>query len=95
MTKLTKTLAKEWLTLIGGILIGFLLVPALVYAFFSPASYTSSHSLGDAYKELTGMLFGKGGRSEVWVAIAIVLGPYLLYQFGRSIMWAIRTMKEH
>ena len=98
MTKIAKTLAKEWLTLTGGIVVGFLLIPAFGYVFLSPAEYTSSHSLIDVYGEvisnLISNLFGKEGSSGVWIAIAIILGPYFLFQFGRSIIWAIRTMKE-
>jgi len=94
MTKIAKTLAREWLTLTGGIVVGFLLIPAFFYVFLSPAEYTSSHSLIDAYGALISALFGKEGSSGVWIAIVIILGPYFLYQFGRSIIWAFRTMKE-
>jgi hypothetical protein len=94
MTTIAKTLAREWLTLTAGIVVGFFLVPAFVYVFLSPAEYTSKHSLMDHYGYLIGMLFGKRGGSDIWVAVAIILCPYLLFQFGRSIIWAIRTVKN-
>jgi ABC-type spermidine/putrescine transport system permease subunit I len=80
-----KRLAKEWLTLIAGLMVGFLVVPTFFYIFISPADYTSSHSLIDAYKEVI---------KERGEAIVIGFGPYLLYQFARSVFWAIKALKE-
>ena len=80
MSNLRKLVAREWLTLIVGVLFGFFVLPALVYALFSPASYTATHSLFEGYGELTGLLFGKNHR-DAFIGLTIVLGPYIVYQF--------------
>lgn len=89
-----KILAREWLTLIVGFLVGFFVLPIFIYTFISPADYTSHHSLIEGYKELIGMLFGKEGNTEVLIAMTIILSPYLLYQFVRSVLWAIKSIRE-
>jgi hypothetical protein len=94
MSRFAKTMAKEWLTLIGAIIGGFAIVPMFLYVFLSPAEYTSKNSLLDIYKELFNLIKGENGRAGVFTAIVVVFGPYLLYQFGRSIVWAIREVRE-
>jgi len=90
---LKRILAKEWLTFITGLLVGFLFVPTFIYTFISPQDYKSRNSLIEAYKELIGLFFGKEGRDGVLLSIAVIFGPYLFYQFVRSILWAIKTVR--
>lgn len=91
MTKITKIVAREWVTLIGGLTAPFFSVPMLFYM-FNP-EWASKHSLIDFYNEFIQMLLGNTNKGEFWISIALILGPYCLYQFGRSISWSIRTMK--
>jgi hypothetical protein len=92
---LKKVLAREWLTLVAGFLVGFSLVPIFVYTFISPKDYTSRHSLTDAYTELLSWLFGKEGGGGILISMAIILAPYLLYQFARSVFWSIQAMRKN
>jgi uncharacterized membrane protein len=87
-------LAREWLTLIVGFLAGFPLV-LVIYTFISPADYTSHHSLIDVYKELISIFFGEKGSEKLLTTMAIILSPYLVYQFTRSVLWAIKTIREN
>jgi hypothetical protein len=91
---LKRILAKEWLALIAGLIVGFLFVPTFIYTFISPQDYKSRNSLIEAYKELIGLLFGKEGGDGVLLSMAIIFGPYLFYQFIRSVLWAIKTVKR-
>lgn len=87
-----RTIARERLFLNIGFFAGVALVPLLAYSFLSPDSYTESHALHEAYVEFLGILLGSEGIGTVLLAAAIALLPYFVFQFGRSIMWAIRTV---
>ena len=78
--------------LLGGTAFGFFVVPLFFYVFLSPADYTSTHTLLQAYGEMIRTLSGNQGRTGRWIALAITLGPYLLFQLGRSVVWAVRTV---
>jgi hypothetical protein len=85
-----RCLAKEWLTLVIGLFAG-LLVPLLVRAAVGVFIYIPS-TVGRDYREFLGMLFASRGvdRRFAW---AVVLGPYVMYQFWRSIIWAVKTFR--
>ena len=89
-----KIIAREWLKLI----IGIVFVPitiglfAVVGAFISPDRYIST-SLGDVYVAFFGPLFDKGHPDRL-IVLAIILGPYFIYQFVRSLIWACKTSNE-
>jgi len=94
MRNLRTTLAREWLTLLAAIAFGALILPTLFYLLFSPAEYKLNHSLIDGYAELFDIIFGNDRRAAATVGVPIFLGPYLLYQFIRSIRWSIRTIRD-
>ena len=89
-----RVIAREWLYLVLGFFVGLVIMPPLLYMFLSPDSYTATHTLGKAYLELFETLLGGDGFGSVLLAILIVLVPYLLYQFGRSIIWALRVVRN-
>ena len=74
-----KTVAREWLILVGLSGLGFGIYVALTILF-----------------ETTNLLsedFGFLLRDVEWLW-GFVLGPYLLAQFARSLMWAIRVTRQ-
>jgi hypothetical protein len=89
-----KTLAIEWLILTGWIIFGLLVIPTFIYFFLSPAEYKINHSMIDIYKDLLGGIFGEKGIIGFWISTTIIFGSYLLFQFARSIIWAIKTIKK-
>jgi hypothetical protein len=78
--RLKKIIAKEWLTLMGFLLIGFTALPALIMAFGGQIKMGLFYSA----------LFSGSDRAISWL---VALSPYILYQFLRSLIWAIRTLK--
>ncbi len=87
-----QTIAREWLKLIGGLVVGLTMVLPFIYTFVSPDTYKSKHSIGDAYSEWLDMLLFQGVDDSL-VALVIILGPYICYQFVRSLVWAYKTLK--
>ena len=87
-TSLKKILAREWLTLIVGLLVGFLVVPSFLYTFGPDVS------LIDFYIEVLGSLFGYEGSRSMLITMAVLLAPYFVYQFARSVLWAIKAVRE-
>jgi len=73
---------------------GFLICTNFYLHIHHPQDYKSRNSLIEAYKELIGLLFGKEGGGGVLLLMAIIFGPYLFYQFIRSVLWAIKTVKR-
>lgn len=84
-----RVIAREWLYLILGFLVGLGPVPLFLYLFLSPDSYT----LSKFYLDLFEALFS-GRGSEVVVVILVMLAPYLLFQFGRSEKWALGVVRS-
>jgi hypothetical protein len=95
-----RRLAGEGLILIIGVAVGILLVP-LVFVFRG-----SSLPIGELYLGLLSVMFrGKSpvfkstalvswqsvSAGDVFWAWAYVLAPYAVYQFVRSIVWAVKT----
>ncbi|PCI67313.1 MAG: hypothetical protein COB26_10200 [Piscirickettsiaceae bacterium] len=87
-----KIIAQEWLKLIIGIIVGLIVVTPFVYTFLSPESYTTSHTLSYAYEELFEMLFDNSIKDRP-LAWSLVLAPYFIYQFLRSLVWAYKASK--
>ena len=75
-----KTVAREWLRLVGlsGLGLGILLVVGLI------------GGVEGLFSEVIDILF----IDVRWWAWGIVMGPYLLVQFSRSLMWAIRVIRK-
>jgi hypothetical protein len=77
-----KVVAREWLYFIGGMFIGFLCMPILlmvIYPNFSPLVFW-----------VTLLSFGRGA----WLGWLDVLLPYGAFQVIRSILWALKMMRE-
>lgn len=99
-----KIIAREWLKLIIGLIFGLIIAPGLVYTFLASDEYTSTHSLGDMYGEIDlGEIdlyedifkpFFSCTGSERLMILAIILGPYFIYQFVCSLIWACKTSNE-
>jgi hypothetical protein len=91
-----KYLAKEWLTLVICLLVGFLLPLVLILVLDVFAS-GGGMKIGEGYAEFLSDLFApKGTRSSGpgrLLATVFVLGPYAIYQFGRSIAWAVKALR--
>ena len=86
MNPATKSIiAKEWLAFIGCFLIGSTAFPLMLMAYFINAPDTVGGKYGDFIEDL----FAKHDME----ALAFALIPYFLYQFIRSIVWAIKTNK--
>lgn len=88
-----RVIAREWLYLVIGFFVGIIIIPPFFYLFISPESYTSTLSLSKAYVEIIKTLFGSEGFGSALLALIIILIPYWLFQFVRSIMWATKTVK--
>ena len=101
-----RCLAKEWLTLVIGLFVG-LLVPLLVRVVVGVFVYIPS-TVGWDYLEFLYILFAShewktwptgyvtsntvslGDRLFAW---GVVLAPYAIWQFVRSIIWAVKTLR--
>lgn len=80
-----KLIAREWLTLVICIVIGLTIAPIVVIAAFHKQVQLSM--LGSFYESLF---------SREWqIAWLVALSPYLIYQFVRSVRWAVRTTHEN
>jgi hypothetical protein len=84
-----KCAAKEWLYLLGFFLFGVSIFPAI---FFSIAEefVAPSDTLGKFYGEFYRSLFNR----DAYTAWSIAFGPYVLFQFTRSVIWALKTVKR-
>ena len=95
---LKKHIAREWLTLLIGIVIGIVVMPAVISCILwivARVSHdTRSLNLGEVYKELLlSLIWEVPFGPEPVVAWSIVLIPYGLYQLIRSIVWAVKTVR--
>jgi len=80
-----RKIAKEWLVLIGMIIVAFLL-PLLVVIIKKLLGYHSS--VGNRYYYLTEQLLNGNIISYIYILL-----PYILVQFVRSIAWSIKKLK--
>ena len=81
-------LATEWLLFVGsiffGILVGF---PAVFFIFGGEGFF-------EAYMRFLKDLLGVGESQDTMVSWLFTLLPYLLLQFIRSVLWAIKTVRS-
>jgi uncharacterized membrane protein len=84
--RIQRIVAREWLFLLAGFLLGMIVVPVAVGVFHGWAA--------DAYAEFYGKFFrALFDDDEWWVAVLFALVPYFVFQLGRSIRWAIATVR--
>ncbi len=92
-----KCLAKEWLTLVICLLVGFLVPLLLVLAVSIYDTGGGLAAIGRGYGEFLSDLFAAQGTRSVGpgrlLARVFVLGPYLIYQLARSILWAVKALR--
>ena len=81
-----RVIAREWLLFVSVTLVfgGLLLPSALTLAF------AHEIRLRVFYASLVGL---GSAASDLWVSWLLLLVPYLLVQLGRSIAWAVRTVR--
>lgn len=77
-----KTLAREWLYLLSGLIVGLVLTPHLLMAVLNPQKGATAF-----YKALF-------DDREWWIAWLLALAPYLLFQLVRSIVWAAKEVRS-
>ena len=82
-----KKLAKEWLILIGAIIVAFLL--PLLIAIIATIIRGKFPPVGEFYGEFFDAMFD--GDYTTFIAILL---PYVLVQFVRSIIWSIKIIKS-
>jgi Na+-transporting NADH:ubiquinone oxidoreductase subunit NqrD len=99
-TALTKRVAREWLTLIGFLVLGIVLCPSAFWFLTCVVWPTSTvgdpqrtPSLGEMFYGVLMVLVGIGEGGRPVLAWAFVLIPYGVYQLIRSIIWAARTLR--
>lgn len=78
-----KIIAKEWLTFMVCLLIGFTAFPALIMALLR-----GQIEMGFFYSTL----FSGPDRATSWL---VAFSPYILYMLLRSLIWAIRALKTN
>ena len=86
-----KHVERETLLFVSLMLFGGILLPTfimLMMNFFSDVPQTES--IFDGYRYLFEFL---GGAK--WTAVAVITGPYILFQCFRSIRWVVSTAKQH
>lgn len=76
-----KLIAREWLYFLLFFSIGLIIIPVLLRLIFSEMKL----------EEFYGCLIGEEDCSGVWL---FVIAPYLIFQFIRSIIWAIKQLKK-
>ena len=74
-----KAVAREWLIFVGLSGLGFGILFVLAILFAE-----------DVVSDYVEVLF----TSVEWQAWGVVMGPYLLVQFSRSVVWAIRVIRH-
>jgi hypothetical protein len=88
-----KRAAKEWLYFLACALIGLLVLPILLFIlalFVSPARHGT-------LAELFGILYSglfSSNRNDKLISWLFVVGPYLLCQLIRSVIWALKAVRS-
>lgn len=93
-----KQIAREWLYLLGGLFLPQVFI--LILWLLNGAPLTGEYCLTGEhgwYPEYFRLLFSPAGhyKSDIYAKILVwvyTLGPYLTFQFFRSIVWAFRTV---
>jgi len=80
-----KTIAREWLYLLGFVAAGLIVLPLSVMLILNP---------GKEVKEVSGFYKALFDEREWWIAWLIVGAPYLVFQLVRSVRWAMRVSRE-
>jgi len=78
----TKQIARERLYFLAFFAVGFIVGPFILTLVFGQIS---------DYPAFYEQMFGK----HFLIAWVIVLGPYLLFQFVRSLVWGWKTVRNH
>ena len=79
-----KIIAREWLYLIGFVVLGFIILPLLLKIILDPQEHISEFFID---------FFDRLSRKE-WIVWLVAIGPYIVFQFIRSIAWAIRVIRK-
>jgi len=87
-----KIIAKEWLFLLGSLLFSITLFPIIFWLIVS-IFVAQSGNFSEGYKVFLGGLFFIEKR-DVLDSYIFVLIPYFLVQFVRSVIWAIKVIRQ-
>ncbi len=83
-----KQIAREWLYLLGGLFFSQIFVLTL-------SLLTSDNGfIGDFYSALFLPTKSYHSPIEKIVAWVVTLAPYIIFQFVRSIVWAVKTIRQ-
>ena len=91
-----KRIAREWLYFVGCLAIGIVAIPFILCLIFSPFGEEGFGEVyGGFYSNLWKSLLGGEDVAVEDFAVAwlFVLGPYLLVQLLRSLVWAWKTVR--
>lgn len=77
--------AKEWLYLLTCLFIGLFIIPLILLVINDKIG-----NIGEFYKELIKTKW----KDIPFVAWLTFVGPYLVFQLVRSILWAIKQLKD-
>ena len=80
-----RRIRRELLNLVGFLIPGFLLVPWVLFR-YAPITVTFADFCDRFYN---GGLLGELGVGAFLFAWLVVLSPYLLFQFIRSVLWLV------
>ena len=83
-----KIISREWLYLLSFAFLGFIVIPAL----FLPLMLVAGENF-DTFRKWWEDFYGELGEGNMG-AYLFGLGPYIIFQFIRSIKWAIKTSRE-
>jgi hypothetical protein len=75
-----KIIAREWLYLLGFVVASLVVLPLPLMLILSPKEEASG--------------FYKALFEGVWITWLIVITPYLMFQLVRSVLWALRALRE-
>jgi len=89
-------LAKEWLLVICCLIFG-IFVPFIIWLIVTVYGGTPyPGGLLKLYEVFFASLFGYSGpRGDRLLSWCVMLGPYLIIQLIRSILWSIKTIKKN
>jgi hypothetical protein len=93
--------AREGLILLVCLLVGFFVVPVVLFTLACIAGHTDNSfaSFADDYTKFLRDLFAFGDQVDPvgrLFAPAFVLGPYVILQLARSIVWSLkRVIRGH